>query len=214
MKAIILLSGGIDSSVMLAKALEKGRDCFALSFDYGQRHRIELESAKKIAAYYKVPHQIIEIVNPSFISSALVNKETKVQKNRTPQQIATAGIPSTYVPARNTIFLAYALSLAEHLQADEIHYGSNALDFVPYPDCRPDYFSAFQSVINLATKQSLEGAPPCLVTPLIYMNKAEIIAEGQRLNVPLEDTFSCYSPLPSHTACGQCDACILRIMAF
>lgn len=214
MKAVILFSGGVDSTVLLARALAHDKECLALSFDYGQRHKVELQYAAKIAHHYSVRHQIITIDTPSFDSSSLVNPCSKVAVNRTAQEIARAGIPSTYVPARNTIFLAYAMGFAEMYQASEIHFGANIMDTLPYPDCRPEYLNAFQQLLNVATKQAVEGHAPKLVTPLIAWDKARIIQEGLALNAPLDMTFSCYSPLASHAACGCCDACMLRKAGF
>lgn len=208
MRATILLSGGLDSTVMLAKALKEGRTCYAISFDYGQRHRIELEAAKKIATHYQVAHQIIKIDPTAFGHSSLIS-DTPVAKGRTPSQIAAGGIPSTYVPARNTLFLAYALCQAERLEADEIHVGYNALDYHPYPDCRPQFIRAFQELIKVATQRSLEGKVPHIVAPLITWDKAEIVQQGKRLKAPLEWTFSCYDPIEDRP-CQACDACVLR----
>ena len=213
MKAVILLSGGIDSAVALALALEKERECYALSFDYQQRHRKELQSAQQVADYYKVPHRIIAIDPTPFSSSALVS-EKSIYKNRTLDEISVSQIiPNTYVPARNTLFMAYALGLAEILEAQEIYIGSNALDYRPYPDCRPEFFEALQMLFRLATKQAVEGAPPVPIAPLLYWNKTKIVQEGQRLKVPFEMTFSCYDPTPDGLHCTQCDACQLRFGA-
>jgi 7-cyano-7-deazaguanine synthase len=214
LKAIILLSGGVDSTVMLALAHQQKKQCVALSFDYGQKHRIELESAKHIALHYQISHQIITFSPAPFGHSALTDPFSTVLKDRTPAEIASAGIPNTYVPARNTIFLAYALGFAEICRADEIHFGANAMDTAPYPDCRPEFFQAFQSLINLATKQSIEGRPPRLLTPLQHMDKTKIVAEGLRLKAPLHKTFSCYAPQENGSSCHHCDACILREAAF
>lgn len=214
MKAVILLSGGVDSAVVLALALEKGRECFALSFDYQQRHRRELRSAEQIAAYYKVSHQIIAIDPTPFSSSALVSGKA-IAKNRTVEEISSSEkIPSTYVPARNTLFMAYALGFAEVTGAQEIYIGSNALDHRPYPDCRPEYFEALQKLFQVATKQSVEGVPPVPIAPLLYLDKTQIGQEGMRLKIPLELTFSCYDPTPEGLHCTQCDACQLRPCTF
>jgi len=210
MKAIILMSGGIDSTVSLALALEKGLECIALSFDYGQRHWIELTSARAICKHYNVAHQIIKIDPKAFGMSSLVEIDSPMPKDRTIEEISGEGIPNTYVPARNTLFLSFALSQAEILNADEIHFGMNAHDINAYPDCRPEYVKAFQDLVNVATKQSLEKKPPQIITPLSAMTKAEIISEGYRLNTPIELTHSCYNPTNSNQQCGVCDACILR----
>lgn len=209
MKAIILLSGGLDSTVMLAKALQQGNECYALSFNYGQRHKIELKAAENIAAFYDVPHRIIMIDPACFDNSSLVTS-LAVPKDRTAQQISSGGIPNTYVPARNTLFLAYAVGQAEILEAQEIHVGFNAMDCNPYPDCRPEFVNAFQLVINIATKQGVEGRPPRLITPLIDLNKTEIFKLGFSLNAPIDLSFSCYDPTIDDRPCHHCDACILR----
>jgi 7-cyano-7-deazaguanine synthase len=166
-----------------------------------------------IAKYYDVSHHIIAIDRSSFAKSSLT-ESLPVAKNRTPDQMVTSGIPNTYVPARNTIFLAFAMGHAEIIEAEEIWAGPNALDAGPYPDCRPAFIAAFQNVVNVATKQAVEGKPPQLITPLLYWDKAEIIRCGKALNVPLNMTFSCYDPLPNALPCGQCDACILRFQGF
>lgn len=212
MKAVVLLSGGLDSTVSLAMAKEKGRECLALSFNYGQRHLVELEYAKKIASHYHVAHKIIIIDRSSFDHSSLVTA-ADVPKNRTEKEISESGVPNTYVPARNTLFLAYAAAQAEIFGASEIYAGPNLLDRKPYPDCRPEFYTAFQQVLNLATKQAIEGNAPRLITPLIDLTKKEIVAEAKRLQVPIESTFSCYDPSPKGTPCTACDACILRSQA-
>ena len=210
MKAIVLLSGGLDSTVILAKALEDKRECLAISFDYGQRHKIELESAKLIAAYYQVPHFIIKLDSSIFGQSSLLsNSLESAPKDRDVNQIKNAGTPTTYVPARNTIFLSLAVAQAETFSAGEIHIGPNALD-TKYPDCSEAFVRAFQEVINVATKQSVDGNPPKLIAPLIKLNKKEIIALGLSLKAPLHLTFSCYSPTESNEPCLRCDACTLR----
>lgn len=211
-KAVVLLSGGLDSTVILASALHEGRECYALSFDYGQRHRIELEHAKKIAFYYNVKHQVVPIDSTLFQLSSLTS-DLEVPKNRSLEEIGNK-IPNTYVPARNTLFLSYAMALAELLNAEEIYAGPNALDNPSYPDCSPTFIKAFQGVMNVATKQAMEGSAPQLLTPLLYLDKAEIVRKGISLNAPLHLTFSCYDPLPSKDPCGTCDACILRADGF
>lgn len=208
MRAIVLFSGGLDSTVTLAMALNRGRDCLGLSFDYGQRHKIELDAAKVIAKHYGIQHRIIKIDPTAFGQSSLVSN-MEVPKNRTPTEIESQGIPSTYVPARNTLFLAYALGQAEILGADEIYIGCNVLDNLPYPDCRPEFIEAFQGLINVVTKN-----PPRLIAPLINWDKKKIVQEGMDLDAPLEQTFSCYDPTPKGEPCHQCDACRLRFEAF
>jgi 7-cyano-7-deazaguanine synthase len=212
MKAIILLSGGLDSTVVLALALEKKLECLALSFDYGQRHRLELESAKAVTKHYAVAHKIIAIDSRAFGNSTLVTNKP-VPKNRTAQEI-NSGIPSTYVPARNTIFIAFALAQAELYEAQEIHVGANRMDRIPYPDCTPLYLNAYQGLMNVATKQALAGHAPKLIAPLIEWDKSEIVRQGKRVQAPLELTMSCYDPTKNGIPCQECDACVLRRSAF
>lgn len=215
MKAVVLLSGGLDSTVVLALALEKGRECYAVSFNYGQRHWVELEYAQKIANHYGVSHCVLTIDPNSFANadSSLIS-DHRVPKHRSIQEIAANRIPNTYVPARNTLFMAYSMAQAEILDAQEIHVGSNAMDFGPYPDCRPVFYHHFQQVINVGTRQALNGSPPTLVTPLIHWDKKDIFEQGCRLNIPFSLTFSCYDPTPKGEVCEHCDACILRAYAF
>jgi 7-cyano-7-deazaguanine synthase len=214
LKAIILLSGGIDSTVMLAMAQQQQRNCIALSFDYGQCHKIELEAAKQIASHYEITHHVISLNHAAFKHSGLTDRFTPILKNRCVEDIASSGIPNTYVPARNTLFLAYALGFAEVMEADEIHFGANAMDANPYPDCRPIFFQAFQALFNVATKQSVQGNPPQLITPLLNLDKTAIIVKGLQLKAPLHLTFSCYSPIEAGTPCTRCDACVLRENGF
>ncbi|MGA8163943.1 MAG: 7-cyano-7-deazaguanine synthase QueC [Waddliaceae bacterium] len=213
MKTVILLSGGLDSCVVLAMALEKKRECYAVSFDYGQHHRIELAYAQKIARHYGVSHRVLSIDPHAFQHSSLISGH-HIPKQRSVQEISIDETPATYVPARNTLFIAYAIGQAEILDAQEIHIGVNAMDSGPYPDCRPAFFHRFQQVINIATRQAFEGAPPHLLTPLIHWDKREIVKEGRRLNVPFFLTFSCYDPTPKGDPCECCDACVLRSYAF
>ncbi len=213
-KAIVLFSGGLDSTVVLASALSNHRTCLALSFDYGQRHRIELDAAKKIAEYYHVEHRLIKIDPKTFqMPGATLVSGGVVLKDRSTTQMQSGSIPSTYVPARNTLFIAYAIGQAEIWGAEEIYLGPNKLDRIPYPDCRPEFISAFQSIANLATKQAAEGKAPRLITPLLHMDKKEIIKWGIALKAPLEMSFSCYDP-DENKPCGRCDACLLRAEGF
>jgi len=213
MKAIVLMSGGLDSTVILGFALQKKRECLCISFDYNQRHLVELESAKAITAHYGVKHKIITLDRSIFAGSSLLKNETiSVPKNRSADEIKTAGTPTTYVPARNTIFLSLALAQAEIFEAEEIYIGPNALDTV-YPDCSQKFIDAFQSVINVATKQAVNGNPPKLIAPLLQLNKMQIIALGKQLQAPLGLSFSCYDPVEDKP-CGLCDACCLRNTAF
>jgi 7-cyano-7-deazaguanine synthase len=213
MKALVLLSGGIDSTVMLAKAIEEGREVTALSFDYGQRNVSELNAAIQIASFYEVDHRMVKFGPNTFDKSSLVHKSL-VPKGRTIEQINNGSIPSTYVPARNTLFLAYATAQAEILEVDEIYLGANAADQIPYPDTRPAYMEAFQNLLNVATKQAVEGKAPQLRFPLLTMHKREIIKLGVELEAPLKLCISCYDPMEDGTHCGRCDACYLRKEGF
>ncbi len=209
MKAIILLSGGVDSTVVLAMAMERGLECYAISFHYGQRHKIELKAAAKISQIYDIEHKLIHI-DPKTFSNSSLTSDLAVPKGRSATEIAQGGIPNTYVPARNTLFLSYALGQAEILDASEIHVGFNAMDYNAYPDCRPEFLEAFQIVANLGTKQGAEGRGAKIFAPLIKMNKSEIFEEGRKLKAPLHLTFSCYDPTVNEEPCQQCDACMLR----
>jgi 7-cyano-7-deazaguanine synthase len=209
MRAVVLLSGGLDSSTVLAIALSQGYEVHALSFDYGQRHSRELESAKKIAEYYKVPHKIIKIDLRQIGGSALTDNIEVPERDI--EEIEKE-IPITYVPARNTILLSYALGYAEVIDADAIFYGANAIDYSGYPDCRPEYVEAFERCANLGTKRGVEGRPIRIIAPIIHMTKAEIIKKGMELGVPYELTWSCYKG--GKKACGKCDSCLLRLKGF
>ncbi len=211
-KAVILLSGGMDSATILAIALDKGYDCYALSYSYGQRHKVELIAANKIAKASAVKeHKTIEIDLGAFGGSALT-ADIPVPKNRT--EIG-GEIPITYVPARNTVFLSFALAYLDVIGADAIFIGVNALDYSGYPDCRPEYIEAFEKMANLATRRGVEGKHPIRIeTPLLYMSKAGIIKAGAALKVDYGITISCYDPDKKGRACGACDACILRKNGF
>jgi 7-cyano-7-deazaguanine synthase len=207
--AIILLSGGLDSITVLAHAQQQGYACYALSFDYGQRHNAELEAAKKIAQHYQVlDHKILHVGLDSFGGSALTDDHIAVPKS--PQQ----GIPVTYVPARNTIFLSFALGWAEVLNVHDVFIGVNAVDYSGYPDCRPAFIEAFQAMANLATKAGVEGHEIHIHTPLIHLTKAQIIEQGLNLGVDYANTVSCYAADKQGRACGSCDACRLRKAGF
>lgn len=208
MKAIILLSGGIDSTVALAIALGQGRQCIGVTFDYSQRHKVELKAAQKVAQHYQIPQHLVSIDPQIFAESSLINTDPIV-KNRSLEEMGMEGIPNTYVPARNTLFLAYAMGLAEKHNASEIYFGANSGDRYCYPDCRPEFMEAFQRVFDVATQDPIK-----LLTPLANMEKVEIIRLGLTLKAPLELTSSCYDPHTDGTACHQCDACILREQAF
>lgn len=207
--AVILLSGGLDSATVLAMARQQGFRCYALSVDYGQRHYAELAASKRVAvALGAVEHRVINIDLTGFGGSALTDSSIAV-----PQQ-QTAGIPSTYVPARNTIMLSLALAWAEVLQAQDIFFGVNAVDYSGYPDCRPEYVAAFEHMANLATKAAVEGQPLVIHAPLQYMSKAEIIRQGTQLGVDFGLTVSCYQADADGRACGLCDSCRLRREGF
>ena len=213
-RAVVLLSGGLDSSTTLAIARRDGFDCYALSFEYGQRHRAELEAARRVAdALGALRHEIVGFDLRRFGGSALTD-DIAVPKDRAPAEMAH-GIPVTYVPARNTIFLSFALAWAETLGANAIFIGVNVLDSSGYPDCRAEYIEAFQRMADLATKAGVEGAPRLTIhTPLIRMTKADIVRTATDLGVPLADTWSCYEPEPDGAACGRCDSCLLRRKGF
>jgi len=213
-KAVVLLSGGLDSSTTLAIARQQGFETHALTFRYGQKHEIEIESARRVAARLgAAQHIIAEFDLRQFGGSALTG-DIPVPKSRNPEEISR-GIPVTYVPARNTIFLSFALAWAEVLPANDIFIGVNAIDYSGYPDCRPEYIEAYQKMANLATKAGVEGRQRLLIhTPLIRMTKADIIRTGIGLGVDYSLTNSCYDPAPDGIACGECDACLLRLMGF
>jgi 7-cyano-7-deazaguanine synthase len=213
-KAVCLLSGGVDSATALAVARRDGFACYALSFDYGQRHRIELEAARRVAASLGAArHMVLRIDLRAFGGSALTG-DIEVPKGRSPEEIGR-GIPVTYVPARNTIFLACALGWAEVLEAADIFVGVNALDYSGYPDCRPEYVEAFERMANLALKAAVEGRLRIRIhTPLIRLTKAEIIKLGTSLGVDFRLTHSCYDPDEAGRPCGACDSCLLRLKGF
>jgi 7-cyano-7-deazaguanine synthase len=215
-QAVLLLSGGLDSTTLLALATSEGYDVHALSFTYGQRHATELDVAKKVASRYRVvQHKIVEIDLRAFGGSALT-ADIPVPKDRD-LRYDDPRIPITYVPARNTIFLSYALAFAEVVGAGEIFIGVNALDYSGYPDCRPEFIAAFERIANLATRAGVEakGDPAIRIrTPLINMSKREIIELGLKLGVDYSITTSCYDPGTNGEACGRCDACQLRLRGF
>lgn len=212
MKAVILLSGGLDSSTVLYSAKTEGCQCYAISFDYQQRHRRELESARSIArAAGVVEHQIVNFDLRLWGGSALTDETIEIPRDRTLVEMSQ-NIPITYVPARNTIFLSFALAYAETLAAERVYLGVNVLDYSGYPDCRPDYIKAMQDVFRLGTRQGREGQSIEIVTPLIDLQKTEIVTLGNRLGVPWEKTWSCYTG--GDVACGVCDSCRLRLAAF
>jgi 7-cyano-7-deazaguanine synthase len=211
-KAVILLSGGLDSSTVLYQALADGYECYAISFDYQQRHRRELKAALAIANVAQVKqHQVVNFDLRQWGGSALTNNALDLPEHRSLAQMSE-NIPVTYVPARNTIFLSFGLSYAETINAERVYIGVNALDYSGYPDCRPDYIQAMQQVFNLGTKQGREGQPIQIVAPLIDLKKTEIIELGNQLGVPWGKTWSCYAG--GDISCGVCDSCRLRLAAF
>ena len=211
-KAVILLSGGLDSTTCLAIAKNQGFELYALTFNYGQRHDFELKAAQKIVDHYQIKnHSVVDIDLAQFGGSALTD-EIDVPKDRSESEMTD--IPLTYVPARNTVFLSLALAWAETLNAFDIFIGVNALDYSGYPDCRPEYIAAFEKTANLATKAGVSGTNFKIHTPLIKMKKSEIILNGLQLGVDYSLTSSCYDPLKDGVPCGHCDACILRLKGF
>jgi len=212
--AVLLLSGGLDSTTLLAYAVDKGFDVHALTFRYGQRHAAEIGAARRVArAYHVTDHVVVDIDLRTFGGSALT-ADIAVPKDRPDADLAT-GIPVTYVPARNTIFLSFALAWSEVLGASDIFIGVNALDYSGYPDCRPEYVAAFQRMANLATKGGVEGTLPVRIqTPLLHLTKRRIVELGLSLGVDYTLTLSCYDPSDDGRACGHCDACQLRRRGF
>ena len=210
MKAVVLLSGGLDSATVLAIARAERRRCIALSFAYGQRHEIELEAARRVAAAAGVVEHVIYPLDLRVMGGSALTADIDVPKDA----LGGAGIPVTYVPARNTVFLALALALAEAREAPEIWLGVNAVDSSGYPDCRPEFIHAFEEVIKRGTRSGVEKGEPRLVTPLIAMTKAEIIRRGVALGVDYSITHSCYDPDAKGLACGHCDSCLLRSRGF
>jgi len=213
-KAVVLLSGGIDSTTTLAIAKSEGYKLYALSFRYGQRNRFELDAAKRIAKAFGVEKHLIIDIDLRLIGGSALTSEIEVPKGRTEEEI-TQGIPVTYVPARNTIFLSFALAWAEVLKAEDIFIGVNSIDYSGYPDCREEYIRAFEKMANLALKETVEGRIKIRIrTPLIKMKKSEIIKKGIELGVDYGMTISCYDPLPDGRPCGLCDSCTLRKKGF
>ncbi|MEY4591361.1 MAG: 7-cyano-7-deazaguanine synthase QueC [Pseudomonadota bacterium] len=209
-RAVVLLSGGLDSATCLAMAREAGFACYCLSFDYGQRHRAELVAAARVAANLgAAEHRVVKLDIGQFGGSALTDASIDV-----PVDGVQPGIPVTYVPARNTVMLSFGLAWAEVLGARDIYVGVNAVDFSGYPDCRPEYIAAFEAMANLATKASVEGAPLSIHAPLVHLSKSEIIACGLKLGVDYAQTVSCYQADQNGAACGCCDSCRLRQEGF
>jgi 7-cyano-7-deazaguanine synthase len=210
MRAVILLSGGLDSATVLALARAEGRDCHALSIVYGQRHHVELHAAQRVAADIGVAEHVVLPLDLRVFGASALTADIDVPKDA----VDAPGIPVTYVPARNTIFLALALGYAEAREAKEIWIGVNALDFSGYPDCRPEFIDAFRQVILTGTRSGVEHAEPRLIAPLLHMTKGDIIRRGVELGVDYALTHSCYDPAPDGRACGHCDSCLLRRKGF
>lgn len=209
-KAVVLLSGGIDSSTALAVARAEGHELYALSVDYGQRHAPELEAARKVARHIGVKEHLVITADLRAVGGSALTSETEVPKGGVKEEI-----PVTYVPARNTIFLSFALGWAEVLKAPHIFIGANVMDYSGYPDCRPEYLRAFEEMANLATKASVEGEIRFQIhAPLIRMTKAEIIKKGTALGLDYSLTWSCYDPAPGGKPCGSCDSCLIRARGF
>jgi 7-cyano-7-deazaguanine synthase len=213
-RAVVLLSGGLDSTTTLAIARAEGFDVCALTFRYGQRHAVEVEAAQRVVARFGVTQHVIVPIDLRVFGASALTSDLAVPKDRPLDEIGH-GIPITYVPARNTIFLSFALAFAEVLDAGDIYLGVNALDYSGYPDCRPEYITAFECMANLATKAAVEGCQRVKIhTPLIQRTKAQIIRRGLELGVDYSVTSSCYDPTPAGEACGRCDSCVLRLRGF
>jgi len=212
-KAVVLLSGGLDSTTTLAIAQSQGFEAHALSFRYGQRHEIELQAAHQIAREAGVAQHVEAEIDLRMFGGSALTSELDVPKNRELAEMSE-GIPVTYVPARNTVFLAFAVAWAEVLEADDIYMGVNALDYSGYPDCRPEYIAAYKQMANLATKRGVEGHELAIHTPLIALSKGQIIRRGVELGVDYSVTRSCYDPSHAGEGCGRCDSCLLRLKGF
>ncbi len=211
-KSVVLLSGGLDSSTVLAIAKDRGHDVIALTFDYGQRHVRELESARKVASQLGCSdHLIISLPIGEFLSSTLTVCDEKIPEGRTPDEMSK-GIPNTYVPARNIIFLSIGASIAESMGAEYVFIAANAVDFSGYPDCTPEFIESFQRMLDVGTKAGRNGRGIRIEAPIIRMSKGEIVRVASKLGVPLEVTWSCYKG--NEKACGRCDSCILRLQGF
>ncbi|HLK68537.1 MAG TPA: 7-cyano-7-deazaguanine synthase QueC [Bryobacteraceae bacterium] len=212
--AVCLLSGGLDSATCLAFARREGYACYALSFDYGQRHKVELEAARRVADNIGVSQHLVAKIGLDAFGGSALTSDIAVPKARSAGEMGQ-GIPITYVPARNTIFLSFALAWAEVLSAADVFIGVNALDYSGYPDCRPEYIEAYERMANLATRAGVEGSTRLKIhAPLMHLNKAQIVKLGAELGLPFGLTHSCYDPAPDGRPCGQCDACLLRRKGF
>lgn len=214
-KAVVLLSGGLDSATALAIACAEGFACHCLSFRYGQRHEFELQAAQRVARNLGAEKHVIAQIDLRVFGGSALTSNLAVPKDRPIEEMSKHEIPITYVPARNTIFLSFALAFAEVLESSDIYIGVNALDYSGYPDCRPEYIRAYETMANLATKAGVEGKQKLKIhSPLIQMTKAQIIARGLELGVDYSMTSTCYDPGPNGEACGRCDACLLRLKGF
>ena len=214
MKAVCLLSGGLDSSTCLGVAKREGFECYALSFDYGQRHRIELDSAARVARELGAARHIVAKIGLDAFGGSALTSDTAVPKGRSTDEMGS-GIPITYVPARNTIFLSFALAWSEVLGTGDIFIGVNALDYSGYPDCRPEFIEAYEKMANLATRAGVEGTTLVKIhTPLLHLSKAGIVRLAADLKLPFGLTHSCYDPSPDGRPCGACDSCLLRRKGF
>ncbi len=213
-RAVVLLSGGLDSTTLLAYAIRDGFSAHAMTFRYGQRHAVEIDAARRVAAAFGVRDHVIVDIDLRLFGGSALTADIAVPKDR-PLDDMSSGIPMTYVPARNTIFLSFALAWSEVLGASDIFIGVNALDYSGYPDCRPEYIAAYEQMANLATKSGIEGSAPIHIrTPLIDLTKGQIVELGRSLGVDYALTLSCYDPSPDGEACGRCDACRLRLKGF
>jgi 7-cyano-7-deazaguanine synthase len=214
-KAVVLLSGGLDSTTVLAIAQEEGYEPYALSFSYGQRHTVELDAAKKVASAMRVADHIVANIDLRAFGGSALTADIAVPHHESAEDLDATEIPITYVPARNTVFLSFALAWAETLGASDVFIGVNAMDYSGYPDCRPEYIAAYETMANLATKAGVEGRQKLKIhTPLIDLTKAQTIQRGLELGVDYALTHSCYDPSPEGKACGTCDSCLLRIRGF
>ncbi len=212
-KAVVLVSGGLDSATTLAIARSQGFEIYAITFDYGQRHRFELDAARRVCESQGVAELVVFKMDTSIFRGSALTNDIPVPHNRNESQMSE-GIPVTYVPARNTIFLSVGLGLAESVGANDLFIGVNAVDYSGYPDCRPEFIRAFETMANMATKAGVEGNRLTVHTPLIQLTKAEIIRRGLSLNVDYSLTHSCYDPLADGASCGECDSCQLRLKGF
>lgn len=208
--SVVLLSGGLDSTVVLAQAISEGREPMAVSFSYGQRHSRELESAKAIAKHYRVEHRIIDL-DLSFFNSSLVDEGMDIPEGRSEDEMSD-GIPNTYVPARNIILMSISAGACESIGGDAIFIGANSVDYSGYPDCRAEFFQAFEDMLSLGTRSGTEGGTISIETPILFLSKAEIVRLGADLDAPLHLTWSCYRG--GDEACGRCDSCVLRLKGF